>query len=181
MRRSLLTIFLLSLSGSLMAQETSVLSSETSLIERSENKRYLGLSIWNHVGKIGVGFKYGHFLTQSNLADLSFTQWSNAETGSLENVSGKIKSNVKGFSIANKYFLGNSFNIGAGIYYRDVQVTLPNDVKIISQGVEVKDRNFTDIGGPSLLEITGLESVGHLMLIGFHILQEFLSSKKFQA
>jgi hypothetical protein len=88
---------------------------------------------------------------------------------------------VKGFSIANKYFLGNSFNIGAGIYYRDVQVTLPNDVKIISQGVEVKDRNFTDIGGPSLLEITGLESVGHLMLIGFHILQEFLSSKKFQA
>ncbi|TNF26663.1 MAG: hypothetical protein EP319_13195 [Deltaproteobacteria bacterium] len=148
MKQTLSVLILIALSGQVMAQEalTSV-SEEKSETKRSTNKRYLGFSIGNHLGEIGVGFKYGQFLTENNLAELTYTQWTEAESGTILNAPGTIKSDGRGISLSNRYFLGNSFNIGSGLYYRDVDLTLPANVKIMDGNKEITERKISDFGG----------------------------------
>ncbi len=146
MKSTITVLLLLAFSSQLFAQEATTETTSPAIeTKRSANKRYLGLSLGNHLGGVGVGAKYGQFLNNDNLAEVSLLQWKESE-GNTNNSKYSILTNGKGISISNKYFVWHSLNLGAGVFYRQIDFVLPTNMKLIQNGQIVTNRRMEDIG-----------------------------------
>lgn len=145
MRFLSLTFFLL-LSFSSFAQ-TSTTEVGTTKNELSDYNWYIGGNVGAAFGEVAVGYSVGYILNSKNVLELSTKRWRNEPVGNAPATgAARITNDGNVISLANKYFLYNSFHLKGGLFYRDATLNVPAGVQLGSNNSIINERDMTDLG-----------------------------------
>lgn len=148
--RFLLTITLSTLlSFSSLAQtSTTEVAPETGEKSTSRHDAYLGFTLGNSQGNLGMGATFGKHISENNVLETTYKMWSDRTVSGLE-FDGAARVAYDGFAVgaSNKYFYYNSFNVKGGLYYRNSTLDIPAGLTLLQNGVASSERDLTDIAG----------------------------------
>lgn len=150
-------LFLLTITLSTLLSFSSEAQTSTTVVEveveageksTSRHDTYLGFTLGNSQGNLGMGATFGKHLSESNVLETTYKMWSDRTVSGLE-FDGAARVAYDGFAVgaSNKYFYYNSFNIKGGLYYRNSTLDIPAGLILLQNGVASSERDLTDIAG----------------------------------